>query len=59
MFFESINWQDLLDRKIQPPFKPTVKSAVDTDNFDEVFTREEAHLTPPDESESSVNQPTN
>ena len=49
MFFESINWQDLLDRKIQPPFKPTVKSEMDVQNFDKEFTDEAPRLTPPDE----------
>ena len=28
-------------KKIQPPFKPKVASAVDVSNFDEVFTSEE------------------
>merc|ERR1712238_49820 len=26
-WFKSINWQDLLDKKLPPPFKPQVKSA--------------------------------
>ncbi|EDV19626.1 uncharacterized protein TRIADDRAFT_51134 [Trichoplax adhaerens] len=47
-FFEEINWQDLYDRKISPPFKPHIKSTTDTSNFDSDFTSETPRLTPPD-----------
>ncbi|KAL5519852.1 YPK1 [Sanghuangporus baumii] len=41
-FFEKhIDFDKLLAKKIQPPFKPKVASAVDVSNFDEVFTSEE------------------
>ena len=36
-----IDFAKLLAKKIQPPFKPKVASAVDVSNFDEVFTSEE------------------
>lgn len=36
-----IDFQLLRAKKIQPPFKPKVASAVDVSNFDEVFTSEE------------------
>lgn len=49
-FFRSINWEQLLARKIKPPFKPTIKSPEDVGNFDEEFTREKPHLSPPEES---------
>jgi serum/glucocorticoid-regulated kinase 2 len=37
-FFEKIDWQRLAQKKIQPPFKPSVRSPVDVSNFDTVFT---------------------
>jgi len=39
-FFAEIDWGKLLMKKYQPPFKPLVKSAMDTSNFDEEFTNE-------------------
>lgn len=33
-WFKKINWKLLLERKIKPPFKPTVTSADDTRNID-------------------------
>ncbi|XP_047738666.1 uncharacterized protein LOC108679338 isoform X3 [Hyalella azteca] len=49
-FFRTVNWNDLLQRKIKPPFVPTVTSPEDVSNFDEEFTNEKAVLTPPKES---------
>ncbi|GBM00250.1 Serine/threonine-protein kinase N [Araneus ventricosus] len=46
-FFRNIHWDDLLMRKIKPPFVPTVKGAEDVSNFDEEFTSERPILTPP------------
>ncbi|KAF8835634.1 Pkinase-domain-containing protein [Paxillus ammoniavirescens] len=41
-FFEKhIDFRKLLQKKIQPPFKPSVSSPVDVSNFDTVFTTEE------------------
>jgi serine/threonine protein kinase len=40
-FFEEIDWQRLAQKKIQPPFKPSVSSPVDVSNFDTVFTAEQ------------------
>lgn len=40
-FFEkNIDFKRLLQKKIQPPFKPSVSSPVDVSNFDTVFTAE-------------------
>ena len=39
-FFSDINWQKLMARKYNPPFRPNVASATDTSNFDEEFTSE-------------------
>ncbi|XP_062553016.1 serine/threonine-protein kinase N isoform X4 [Armigeres subalbatus] len=46
-FFRNIVWDDLLLRKVKPPFVPTIRSAEDVSNFDEEFTSEKAALTPP------------
>uniref|UniRef100_A0A8C9WL20 AKT serine/threonine kinase 2 n=1 Tax=Scleropages formosus TaxID=113540 RepID=A0A8C9WL20_SCLFO len=45
-FFISINWQDVLQKKLIPPFKPHVTS----------FTAQSITVTPPDKS--SANRPT-
>ncbi|KAI8325885.1 AGC/AKT protein kinase [Martensiomyces pterosporus] len=39
-FFAEINWDCLVGKQYEPPFKPSVASAVDTSNFDEEFTAE-------------------
>ncbi|XP_065092948.1 serine/threonine-protein kinase N isoform X2 [Ochlerotatus camptorhynchus] len=46
-FFRNIGWDDLLLRKVKPPFVPTIRSPEDVSNFDEEFTSEKAALTPP------------
>ncbi|XP_034326204.2 RAC-alpha serine/threonine-protein kinase isoform X3 [Magallana gigas] len=46
-FFKSINWQDLVEKKIPPPFTPQVTSETDTRYFDDTFTGESVELTPP------------
>src|SRR6202012_338940 len=37
-FFADIDWDALLEKRISPPFKPTVTQITDTDNFDPEFT---------------------
>jgi len=39
-FAKNIDFEKLLQKKIQPPFKPSVTSPVDVSNFDTVFTTE-------------------
>jgi len=39
-FSKHIDWTRLLQRKIQPPFKPNVESVLDVANFDTEFTNE-------------------
>jgi len=39
-FHNHIDFRKLMAKKIQPPFKPSVASAIDTSNFDEAFTSE-------------------
>lgn len=46
IFFEGVNWDDMLNKRVPPPFLPTVSSRADTSNFDEEFTREIPILTP-------------
>lgn len=52
-FFASVNWADLVAKKIPPPFKPQVESETDTRYFDSEFTGESVELTPP-ENDSSL-----
>ncbi|XP_077987173.1 serine/threonine-protein kinase N2-like [Glandiceps talaboti] len=46
-FFRNVKWDDLLMRRVKPPFVPTVKSSEDVSNFDVEFTSERPVLTPP------------
>uniref|UniRef100_A0A6A7G348 non-specific serine/threonine protein kinase n=1 Tax=Hirondellea gigas TaxID=1518452 RepID=A0A6A7G348_9CRUS len=39
-FFDSIDWEKLLRKEIEPPYKPNVKGKEDTSNFDVQFTDE-------------------
>lgn len=48
-FFRSVNWEQLLLRKVKPPFVPTINNLEDVSNFDSEFTSEQAVLTPPKE----------
>lgn len=47
-FFSSINWTDLVAKRIPAPFLPQVTSETDTRYFDSEFTGESVELTPPD-----------
>ncbi|MBN3295036.1 PKN2 kinase, partial [Amia calva] len=47
LFFRSVDWQGLLEKKVKPPFVPTLKGCTDVSNFDEAFTAEAPVLTPP------------
>jgi len=44
-WFRELNWTDLLELKVDPPYKPEVKSVMDTSNFSSEFTRETAQDT--------------
>ncbi|XP_076353703.1 serine/threonine-protein kinase N isoform X2 [Tachypleus tridentatus] len=46
-FFRHILWDDLLMRRLKPPFVPVLRSPEDVSNFDEEFTSERPALTPP------------
>ncbi|QRW06533.1 Serine/threonine-protein kinase [Ceratobasidium sp. AG-Ba] len=45
-FFNQVNFDDVLNKRIPPPYYPTITSAHDTSNFDTEFTREQPTLTP-------------
>uniref|UniRef100_A0A0K2UMH2 Uncharacterized protein n=1 Tax=Lepeophtheirus salmonis TaxID=72036 RepID=A0A0K2UMH2_LEPSM len=48
-FFRNVSWDELLMRKVKPPFVPTINGNEDVSNFDEEFTSEKPVLTPPRE----------
>ncbi|CAF0970742.1 unnamed protein product [Brachionus calyciflorus] len=39
-FYDSLNWVDLLNKKVKPPFKPNICNELDTTNFAEEFTKQ-------------------
>uniref|UniRef100_A0A8C2YKK8 Serine/threonine-protein kinase N2 n=1 Tax=Chinchilla lanigera TaxID=34839 RepID=A0A8C2YKK8_CHILA len=48
-FFRLIDWNALMDKKLKPPFVPTIRGREDVSNFDDEFTSEAPILTPPRE----------
>ncbi|CAF89793.1 unnamed protein product, partial [Tetraodon nigroviridis] len=50
-FFSGIDWQDVYNKKLVPPFKPQVTSETDTRYFDEEFTAQTITITPPEKCE--------
>uniref|UniRef100_A0A670JNB3 Ribosomal protein S6 kinase n=1 Tax=Podarcis muralis TaxID=64176 RepID=A0A670JNB3_PODMU len=56
-FFRHINWEELLARKVEPPFKPLLQSEEDVSQFDAKFTRQTPVDSPDDSTLSeSANQ---
>uniref|UniRef100_A0A8C6PA77 non-specific serine/threonine protein kinase n=1 Tax=Nothobranchius furzeri TaxID=105023 RepID=A0A8C6PA77_NOTFU len=51
-FFGSVDWQDVYDKKLVPPFQPQVSSETDTRYFDEEFTAQTITITPPEKSDN-------
>lgn len=52
-FFKGMNWEMLACKKVPPPFKPSIKSELDTSNFSEEFTMmapEDSPAAPPPSS---------
>jgi len=45
-FFKDVSWDDVLHKRIPPPYFPTINGSADTSNFDEEFTKEQPTLTP-------------
>jgi protein-serine/threonine kinase len=52
IFFEGMNWEKLLNKKIKPPFIPRLKNAVDTRYIDPLFAKATPQDTPVDTYES-------
>ncbi|XP_076860511.1 protein kinase C zeta type isoform X1 [Brachyhypopomus gauderio] len=48
-FFRSIDWDQLEQKQVTPPFKPQIMDEYGLDNFDTQFTNEPVQLTPDDE----------
>ncbi|KAG9510064.1 Ribosomal protein S6 kinase beta-1, partial [Fragariocoptes setiger] len=49
-FFKNTNWNDLLAKRVQPPFKPVLSSDDDVSQFDTEFTK----LTPIDSPDETI-----
>ncbi|RWS17518.1 ribosomal protein S6 kinase beta-1-like protein [Dinothrombium tinctorium] len=49
-FFRHLNWHDVLNKKVEPPIKPVLKSEDDVSLFDSRFTK----LTPIDSPDDSL-----
>uniref|UniRef100_A0A8B9HFA8 Protein kinase C n=1 Tax=Astyanax mexicanus TaxID=7994 RepID=A0A8B9HFA8_ASTMX len=47
-FFRDTDWNALEKRQVEPPFRPTVKSASDCSNFDKEFINEKPRLSSAD-----------
>ncbi|EIW72787.1 hypothetical protein TREMEDRAFT_58957 [Tremella mesenterica DSM 1558] len=46
LFFKDVSFDDVYNKRIPPPYFPTIGNATDTSNFDQEFTREQPTLTP-------------
>ncbi|KAM8872393.1 serine/threonine-protein kinase N2 [Synchiropus picturatus] len=46
-FFQGVDWDALLSKKVKPPFLPVIRAQKDVSNFDEEFTRLKPVLTLP------------
>ncbi|KAI4904092.1 hypothetical protein NFI96_017557 [Prochilodus magdalenae] len=51
-FFSGMEWKDVYEKKLAPPFKPQVTSETDTRYFDVEFTGQTITITPPGQDES-------
>ncbi|QIW99142.1 hypothetical protein AMS68_004660 [Peltaster fructicola] len=45
-FFRGVDWEDVYNKRVSPPFIPTIKGRADTSNFDSEFTSVTPVLTP-------------
>jgi hypothetical protein len=45
-FFKGVNWDDIYNKRVPTPFKPSIKNEKDTSNFDSEFTSVTPVLTP-------------
>lgn len=58
-FFESIDWEKLNKKMVDPPFKPSVSGPKDLRYFDKMFTEESALDSVPDKTLNSVQKEAN
>ncbi len=58
-FFRNINWQDLRNGKVKPPYKPVVSGPEDTRNIDTLFLNERVKETPEQSMTGSQKNKTN
>uniref|UniRef100_A0A3B3SYD6 non-specific serine/threonine protein kinase n=1 Tax=Paramormyrops kingsleyae TaxID=1676925 RepID=A0A3B3SYD6_9TELE len=49
-FFRHIDWDDLLNKRVEPPYKPSLQSEEDVSQFDSRFTRQTPVDSPDDTS---------
>merc|ERR1719233_549615 len=64
IWFMHLKWNDLLELKIIPPYKPRIKSTMDTSNFSKTFTTEKitdtyAEAISLESEDFTINQPGN
>ena len=45
-FFKGINWTDVYEKKLTPPFIPNISESTNVGNFDSEFTTQSPTLTP-------------
>lgn len=55
-FFRSIDWNKLMKKAVQPPFKPSVQNVYDTTNFDDEFTSEQPVESMTSTEDSQISQ---
>ncbi|KAJ6217626.1 hypothetical protein RDWZM_008783 [Blomia tropicalis] len=53
-FFRGVDWKQVVEKNIPPPFKPLVENETDTRYFDQEFTGESVQLTPPDHAPGTL-----
>lgn len=53
-FFASVDWGKVYRKEVQPPFVPSLSSDLDLSYFDQEFTREPVHLTPPNPNNGNL-----
>lgn len=44
-FFKDVDFDQILSKKVPPPFKPEISGKLDIRNFDEEFTSENIQMT--------------
>jgi hypothetical protein len=53
-FFNTIDWDKLVNKQLEPPFKPQVSSETDTCYFETQFTGENVKFTPPTDRDKQI-----